>query len=320
MSSFVVAEKSAYVDAIFISFVNICFSCPVVSLKKYSDVDEEQAKHIVENQACFLEKVHQHLTEDGVAVINVPGVTRPVDSPASVKNGDVGKVRVAQQDAVINDLLDRGFIETKQYDEVSFFGYSYFLSTIFSVCALRPTLQLMFFFLCYHLQTQTGHFGARHYVVGFKSKPTVVNWGKNEAQVNLAILNRMAASKSGSSPLKHFDGATMFAYSGGLVSGQYHRECFDDPQPKSCMAKSRVELYETRGQLASFQLLEGRDQQQQKDTIDVPKADINISSPPNEQECIIAPSVMSFEESACTTPMNSNDDTSTHSTFIALES
>ena len=88
--------------------------------KKFcSDLDEEQSTRIVENQPCFLENVYRSLSSDGVAVINVPGVTRPVDSPSSVKNGDAGKARVAQQSSIVNDLNDRGFIDTKQYDEVS---------------------------------------------------------------------------------------------------------------------------------------------------------------------------------------------------------
>jgi hypothetical protein len=70
-------------------------------------------------------------------------------------------------------------------------------------------------------------------MVGFKQRASQSNWFANEASVDLKIRERVVQTRSGESPLRYFDGATMKSYRFPMKPIE-DAFCLKDPIPESC--------------------------------------------------------------------------------------
>jgi len=61
-------------------------------------------------------------------------------------------------------------------------------------------------------ESHAGFFSVWNFVVATKKRSARKLWYRNEAEIELAIRNRMLRTKSGRSSLRHFDGSTMLTY------------------------------------------------------------------------------------------------------------
>jgi hypothetical protein len=139
----------------------------------HSELEEETALEILNNNLSFLSGLKRILREDGILVLNVASDFRAVDSQAIHQ-----AMSVQHPSRILQSLEELGFVDVKQYEE-----------------------------------TLSGFPDSKHFVVAFKETDTAKNWNRNEAQVNRMIHSRLAETKSGKPPLRFLDGSSMVSYS-----------------------------------------------------------------------------------------------------------
>ena len=83
------------------------------------------------------------------------------------------------------------------------------------------------------------------FLVAMKSEISRKNWYRSGADIEIDIHERMVETKSGKSPIKYFDGATMTSYQ--LPSKAFESVfCKGSPKPSSCEASSSQAVRRSR--------------------------------------------------------------------------
>lgn len=81
-----------------------------------------------------------------------------------------------------------------------------------------------------------GFLGIWRFIIAFKERDSLVNWYANEAEIKLQLARRSMPTKSGETPFRYFDGATMMTYQ---FASRVNEEvfCRSQPQPDLCAQK-----------------------------------------------------------------------------------
>lgn len=100
-----------------------------------------------------------------------------------------------------------------------------------------------------------GFMAAWNFLLAFKDSSTLENWYANEALVDLAIRERVLATKSGESSLRYFDGATMngFAYPSKLAENVF---CLKNEKPPHCSQGGGFDPGKQNSPISSFEVKE----------------------------------------------------------------
>eukprot|EP00980_Cylindrotheca_fusiformis_P010451 scaffold2322_cov135-Cylindrotheca_fusiformis.AAC.10 len=162
-------------------------------------VDLEFTSENMDHQ--FFEGLTNSLAEDGVTVFHM-SEERPADIPMILPNGSRHTERHMKRSDFVAELASVGFVETREYRE-----------------------------------KQVGILEPRSYVVAFMG--SAANWGRNEAQISVEILQRTSATTTGASSLNFFDGAKMVSYSMSLGQQGLRTRCTSST-PLVCTGNTAV--------------------------------------------------------------------------------
>jgi hypothetical protein len=137
-------------------------------------MEEEFASEIMENRMSFLTQVSAIQGNDGVAVLNIAGSGRVVES--SLKGGQKHQLATLRTE-VAGEMTKSGYVDTLMYDA-----------------------------------TNVDFAGTRHYLVAFKTQEGSRNWNRNQAEIEYELRKRFESTTSVEPSFHLFDSAIMASY------------------------------------------------------------------------------------------------------------
>jgi hypothetical protein len=161
---------------------------------------------------------YNSLSDNGILVMEL-GESPDSRDPDEMKSGDKNRV------VALNLLESAGFESIHAFEEVSKFRIASIQSHLAGDTFHSHS--------SYYLQSHCGFGAAWTFIVAFKSYSSRKLWYANSAEIELAIQKRTVRTKSGNSPLRYFDGATMMSYQvpSRTIETVF---CRRDPAPYAC--------------------------------------------------------------------------------------